>query len=417
MHKILLVEDSLILTKILTRKLNASEKFEVVHADSFSSAQEILEKGEHQFFLALLDLVLPDAKEGEIVDLVTACGVPAIIFSSIYSDDLREYMESKEGVIDYVVKTNHNVNFVTDLIDRIHKNRLFPILIVDDSRVSLAMTRRMLALYQFPVLQASDGAEAMRILAGNTNIRMVITDYRMPELDGLELLNWIRNDYGRSRNQLAVLGVSAHRSNALTARFIKSGGNDFLSKPFMREEFICRVMQNVDALSHLETIRELAQKDYLTGLYNRRYLFDAGGKLYNNARRKNFSLVVAVMDIDFFKSVNDKYGHYAGDLVLKSIARILKQSFRDTDVVARMGGEEFCILAANVKGEDIQTTFERFRKKVEALEVGFGDKVIKITLSIGVATKLDEDLEAMVHQADRLLYKAKESGRNRVVID
>ncbi|MGN7614685.1 response regulator, partial [Magnetococcales bacterium HHB-1] len=259
--KILLVEDSVVLAKLIRRRLNTASCFDIIHTSSYRETETILQQEEPEnFFLALLDLVLPDAKEGEIVDYICQKSIPAIVFTSMYSDDLRDYMESK-GVIDYVVKRSRNVEQIGYLVERLAKNRNISILVVDDSRTQRAALRKLLELYQFCVYEAENGMEAIKILSEDNDIRLVITDYIMPEMDGFALLEWIRYEQGKSRNELAAIGLSAHGSNILSARFIKGGGNDFLSKPYLKEELICRVFQNIETLELIDTINETAQKD------------------------------------------------------------------------------------------------------------------------------------------------------------
>ncbi|OSM02530.1 diguanylate cyclase [Magnetofaba australis] len=416
MLNILVVEDSQVQAELLKRRIFSTLKFQVTHTTSYAQTQELLEKGDVEFFLALSDLVLPDAKDGEVVDLVVEHEIPCIVFTSVYSDDVRERMETK-SIVDYVVKQGSNVDLVVDLVERVHRNRDVKILIVDDSRTSRAVTRKMLELYQFQVIEASNGLEATRMLMDHPDTRLVITDYMMPEMDGFELLSWIRNSMGKSRNELSVMGLSAYGTNALSARFIKSGGNDFLSKPFLREELMCRVVQDVELLEHVATIQEMARLDFLTGLSNRRHFFDVGEKLFSNAKRENITLGLAMMDIDHFKGVNDGFGHYAGDLVLKMMAKQMEESFRQTDVVARMGGEEFAILLSNASPDRIYETFERFRKRIEEATTQFGSHAIRVTVSIGITTTLHGSLEEMVNEADKRLYHAKETGRNQVVFE
>lgn len=269
----------------------------------------------------------------------------------------------------------------------------------------------------FPVLEAENGVAAIRLLSEHKDVKLVITDYLMPEMDGFELLAWLRNEQDHDPNTTAVIGISSHGSNTLSARFIKEGGNDFLAKPFLKEEFICRVLQNVQNLESHLLIRETAQTDFLTGLSNRRHFDELAAPLYNNAKRRNLALTLAMVDIDHFKKVNDSYGHYAGDLVLKAVGNLLQRTFRKSDVVARMGGEEFCILAANVNPAWMVETFDRFRREVEALEVPFANILIRVTISMGITTRLDDSLEGMVGRADTLLYRAKRNGRNRLELE
>ncbi|MBF0187888.1 MAG: diguanylate cyclase [Magnetococcales bacterium] len=417
MLDVLLIEDSPVQVKVLMRKFNETGRFNVIHAATYAETKAIIEQDNRDFFICLADLVLPDARDGEVVNLVTEAGLPTLVFSSIYSDDIRDRCDSK-GVIDYVVKQGaHNVDYIVELIERIEKNRHVKVLVVDDSAISRTMIRAMLELYRFQVLEADNGLAAIKVVSEYPDIALMIIDYMMPEMDGIALLQWLRTQHGKDRNELAVIGLSAYGSHALSAKFIKNGGNDFLSKPFLKEEFICRVIQNVEHLEHLNTIREMAQKDHLTGMFNRRHFFHLAEPLFNNARRENIHLSVGLMDLDHFKTINDTYGHHAGDLVLREVATVLKKNFRDTDVVARMGGEEFCVLATNVKPEALFETFDRLRQEIAAIRIPFSGADLTVTTSIGVTNTLRDSLKEMITDADRLLYAAKESGRDRVKIE
>ncbi|MCK5192445.1 MAG: diguanylate cyclase, partial [Desulfobulbaceae bacterium] len=223
-----------------------------------------------------------------------------------------------------------------------------------------------------------------------------------------------------SREEMVVIGMSSKGEQIISARFIKNGANDFFVKQLTTtEEFYSRIAQHVEHLEYVRLIKESAIKDFLTGLYNRRYFYDAGGGLYANAKRDNVSLVCAMLDIDFFKKVNDTYGHDAGDEVLKHIASSIQKRMRKTDIVARLGGEEFCILAVNMQDEAVDMIFDGLRQAIASspVTINNGEDTIHVTLSIGVTTVLDESLDEMVKKADTLLYEAKEGGRNRIVSD
>lgn len=156
--------------------------------------------------------------------------------------------------------------------------------------------------------------------------------------------------------------------------------------------------------------------DFLTGLNNRRQLLRLGLPLLALANRNNL-LAVAMIDIDFFKQVNDNYGHDVGDLVLKKVGKLMNERFRRMDIVARYGGEEFCILAPALNIAQAFELFDNFRASVANYEIAISDsEMIKITLSIGVTTDLCVSLDDMIAAADNLLYRAKHNGRNRVVV-
>lgn len=417
MVDVLVVEDSPVLATLINRKMRANLNFRPVIASSYHEAQEIIQSGSYQFFLALLDLILPDAPGGKIVDFIKEQGIPIIVFTSEISDDVREFIQAK-NVVDYVVKQSvQNLDYIVNLVDRMYKNQFVKVLVVDDSRISRRLMRDALEFYKYQVLEADDGQMALDTLNQHPDIKLVITDYHMPKIDGFELVSQIRAHLKRDKNELAIIGLSAYGHQLLSARFIKNGANDFLLKPFLKEEFICRVNQNVEYIEHIARINNLATRDYLTGLFNRRYFFDVGRTLFENARRQHLVLTVAMVDIDYFKNVNDQYGHDAGDHVLKTVADLLRTSFRSADIVARMGGEEFCVLAANIKPEALQTTFDRFRLAVANARITHESQTIHITVSIGVAVTFRESLEAMINKADQLLYQAKENGRNRVALE
>jgi len=163
------------------------------------------------------------------------------------------------------------------------------------------------------------------------------------------------------------------------------------------------------------TAQEAATIDYLTGLANRRFLIDIGNKLIANSKRTKMPIAVAMIDIDFFKKVNDNYGHDVGDQVLKEIGHFLTLRVRDSDCAARFGGEEFCIIATNVSSDNVFSFFNDIREGISQLSITDGEEEIKVTVSIGVTISLGNDIDEMIKVADENLYKAKNDGRNRVV--
>ncbi len=160
-----------------------------------------------------------------------------------------------------------------------------------------------------------------------------------------------------------------------------------------------------------------AASDFLTGLDNRRQLLHLSAPLVANANRNSIPMAVAMLDIDHFKNVNDTWGHDAGDMVLKVVAGLLKERFRATDIVARFGGEEFCVVAVNLDRESASELFERFRESLSIHPIDVEGERLSITISIGVTTTLTDNIDSMISASDVLLYQAKREGRNRVVVD
>ncbi len=173
----------------------------------------------------------------------------------------------------------------------------------------------------------------------------------------------------------------------------------------------------VDDVTELEEerrkVQEMANRDYLTGLYNRRYFSEVGESFFQNAKRGSLRLAVAMIDIDHFKRINDTYGHAAGDAVLKGLARILERNLRKADVLSRFGGEEFCVLLNCKDGEDAYAVLDKIRLLVEREEFDANGRRVSATISAGITNRLGESLEKMINQADEMLYKAKNAGRNR----
>jgi diguanylate cyclase (GGDEF) domain len=160
-------------------------------------------------------------------------------------------------------------------------------------------------------------------------------------------------------------------------------------------------------------IEEMANRDFLTGLANRRYFFEVGESLFQNAKRGNISISVAMFDIDHFKRVNETWGHAAGDFVIKEIAEILIANLRKADVISRFGGEEFCIILHCKDRDDSYTVVDKLRLLVEQHSFMFEGKKINVTISAGLTSVVADSLDAMVDKADEMLYKAKNGGRNR----
>jgi len=412
--KILIVEDSTFFALMVKQGVEERIGAEALIVNSMADAKRAVEESDRPFFLSLVDVILPDCSEGEVAELMADYNISCIVFSGIYSDDLRERLLSHKA-IDYVVKDSPNsLSYLLDLVDRLYRNQRMRVLIVDDSRIARQYTRDLLESYRFQVLEAVDGREGIAMVEADPEIRLVITDQHMPEMDGVEMVRQLRGSFDADR--LAIIGVSSSGSHALSAKFIKYGANDFLVKPFLREEFFCRVVQNVKMLELVDNLKEAATRDFLTGLNNRRFFYDAGGNMFSSMLRGQIELIAAMIDVDFFKKVNDTYGHDGGDVVLQRVAQILRAHCRKTDVVARFGGEEFAILAVNMDHLAIERFFEKLRADIEASIITVGEKSLHVTISIGVCAVPLDSLDAMLEQADQMLYRAKGSGRNRVEV-
>ncbi len=409
---ILIIEDQESLLNMLKQILVDKYAAEVHTATNYAQAKVHLSKHRHEYHVAICDLNLPDAPNGEIVDLLNRAKVKMIPLTGSFGEGLRASMIDK-GVVDYITKDSINAyEYVVDLVGRLHKNLNIKILLVDDSQSSLSIIQHMLALQNFAVITAANGQDALDLYHKNQDIKLVLTDYNMPEMDGFNLTLELRKI--QPKEQLSIIGLSASGKNDLGAQFIKNGANDFITKPVAYEELLCRVNQNISMLEYMEALRYAANRDFLTGLYNRRYFFGEGESLYNLAVEIKGSVIVAMIDIDYFKKINDTYGHEVGDEVLVFFSNKLTSYFNE-DLVARIGGEEFALLFTQLDKSQVFNRLDTFRQTIADSIIDTHDLSLSMTVSIGMHDLLDDNLDGMLKIADEKLYHAKEGGRNQVV--
>ena len=415
MPTVLAVEDSRLFMQLIQHTVKETLGFDVVGVGTLAQAKKVLHERTEPFFLALLDLNLPDVRDGEIVDLMLAEHLPSIVFSAEFDPELRERMLAK-NIVDYVSKDSPtSMDNVLSLIARIHSNQSVKVLVVEDSQSMRKQMKSILSLHCFQILEASDGLQALDILEKNPAIKMVITDNDMPNMSGLELTRELRKNW--TKKQLAIIGISASDKMMLSARFIKAGANDFVHKPFQIEEFICRVNLNIEWLEQIQALENSIITDFLTGLRNRRYLFERGETMMKEAQELDKKLFACMMDIDFFKRVNDSHGHDGGDAVLKFVAATMAHALAGKALLARLGGEEFCALMVSDDGVEVSDMFDRLRQDLENGVVVHAGQEIRVTCSFGLSARKCDNLDDLIKVADECLYTAKQSGRNRVIVD
>lgn len=244
----------------------------------------------------------------------------------------------------------------------------------------------------------------------------------MPDISGLELCESIRGDSNQSYVYLILLTSNANKEQVIEG--LAAGADDYLTKPFHAGELVARVgvgRRIIELHRQVESknrqLEELALTDPLTGLHNRRAIDLWVSSQLSAAARHDFSVWVAMADLDRFKEVNDTHGHDGGDIVLKSFAEILKENTRKANICGRLGGEEFLMLVTHVDKEQARIAIERVRKRFEAEEFRFGDQMVRVTASFGVAGfrgAQPPEFNMLLNRADAALYSAKRRGRNRV---
>lgn len=414
MKKILIVEDSATVTKILKHLIRQHGDIDAVYAGSRAEGEKLYEQHQETLLAAIVDLNLPDAPDGETVDFLLSKRLPVIVLTANYLEEKREALMNK-GIVDYIIKEGrYSYLHALRLVDRLEKNKSIKMLVAEDSKTTRLFITTLLKRHLYQVYEAENGVQALQYLNEHPDIQLLMTDYHMPEMDGFELVRAIRQNVDKS--DLIIIGLSAEGHGALSAKFIKNGANDFLQKPFYHEELYCRIMHNIEELELIQQNRELARRDDLTGLHNRRYFFERGQQLHQQALQNNTPLALALIDIDHFKTVNDDYGHAAGDQVLIFAAQELDDAL-SRFVLARIGGEEFGVLMPGLNNEQAYTYLDKVRAMFSQHSIQVADSEVHVTFSVGISNHLHQSLDEQLREVDQLLYRAKEAGRNLVMAD
>lgn len=312
------------------------------------------------------------------------------------------------------------------------------ILLVDDDRAVLMVMKMLLDSLGHTVAMARNGMEALAMVK-DFMPQIIMTDWIMPEMDGIAFCKALRRN--PDWRNIYVFILTAQESTDRLVEAFEAGANDYMTKPInpkvlgARLSAGQRVVQLQEELEHErhqlhkfsselaasnQRLQQLALTDELTGLHNRRFANEHLERQWALAQRNESPLSCMMMDIDYFKQVNDTYGHKTGDDVLKEVADTLKLSIRKQDVVCRLGGEEFLVICPGVHAAEVHRYAERLREKIAALIFSSPtDKKFSLTISIGAASKnpVQSNAEILLQLADKRLYDAKESGRNRTVSD
>ena len=303
------------------------------------------------------------------------------------------------------------------------------ILIAEDDAVSRTILRRAVEKLGHECLAAADGEEAWGLYKENPDIDTIISDWMMPGVDGLELCRRVRGDGREGYTFFIFLTALGDREHLLQG--LEAGADDYLSKPLDRDELGMRLtsalrvtelhrrlaFQNGELEKLNRMLFEQSRQDPLTSLGNRLRLREDLQVLQSRTERYGHSYAVALCDVDFFKAYNDRYGHLAGDDVLRRVAAAISSGLRGGDAAYRYGGEEFLIVLPEQDAEDADATTDRLRRAVEDLGIPHADGTPRgvVTISAGVAMSPEaEDADALLKAADTALYAAKEAGRNRV---
>jgi two-component system cell cycle response regulator len=300
-------------------------------------------------------------------------------------------------------------------------------LVADDDPTTTAVVANALRVWGLEVDVAHDGAAAWQRMNAIDPPAIAILDRSMPHIDGLDLCRRVRETWRLASMYILLLTAADRRVDLLTG--LEAGADDYMTKPVDLEELRVRVQvgrrvaslhkdlsRNIADLRRAhDRLKEMASTDALTHLYSRRWWFDMAGNEFARSRRYGSRLSVLIVDLDHFKSVNDRYGHETGDNVLKAFAELLRRECRQTDIVGRVGGEEFALALPETSIAQAETVASRLTDGCRALSLPAGEDSIHWSCSIGLTDTRDDDadLDAVLRRADAALYEAKRAGRDR----
>jgi two-component system, cell cycle response regulator len=451
--RVLIVDDLLPNLKLLEARLTA-EYFEVVTATSGMEALGVCV--EQHCDLVLLDVMMPGMDGFEVCRRLKAdpntSHIPVVMVTAL--DQPTDRVRGLEaGADDFLTKPLDEIALIARvrslsrlkvMLDELRARamtsaslgmpgplaaigaetkELGRILLVDDREGSIE--RVVAALSKLHQLDVERNPHEALFRGAEGKYDLFIVSLGLKDFDGLRLCSQIRS-LERTRN-LPLLMIADLEDRARVLRGLDLGVNDYLVRPVDRNEIIARVKTQLLRKRYADALRdnvqasiEAALVDPLTGLHNRRYLETHLAALLQQSVSRGRPVSMMILDIDHFKSVNDTYGHGAGDEVLKTFARRVRQAMRQVDLVCRLGGEEFVVVMPDTSTEVSGIVAERLRKTIQQdlFPIGGGERSISVTASIGLASSSnDPDPDALFARADRALYRSKHEGRNRVCAD
>jgi len=423
--KILVVDGSRVSRSLFRVALASHAAAHKLQVTTVGSAVEALDRlAADKYDLVTSALQLPDMYGIDLCRTVRLQpGHRLTPFVVVTAEPYERHMKEgfRAGVSDYYDKTRgmqEFLGFVRGLVDR-YAALSGKVLYVEDNNIEAALVAQMMENQGLTVVRATGGDEALNVI--DPSFDAVVTDFFLQgELSGGDFVHAVRCGKRLSIEELPVLVITGSGNAAIQAEIFQAGGNDFVVKPVVEEVFLSRLRSLLLTKTRFTTLRRqaeemrrMASQDILTGVYNRRYLVDRANQFL--ADPNNHPAWVAVLDLDHFKTINDRFGHMTGDHVLQAVGALFRRFFREGDVIARSGGEEFVVLLKNRTRDECLDHLEELRQRIEALRPGG----LTITASIGVVGAQDRPgigFEELIDEADRVMYRAKDLGRNSVVM-
>lgn len=404
----LIIEDQKSIASLLKSELEKLTSQPIYLADSMAKAKHIIDSGK-QITVCLSDLHLADSANGEIIRYLKGQHITTVVLTGSFKEETRKEM-FRLKVADYVIKdTLASIRYAVDITHQLYKNAQRDVWVLSSTGHNSSMILGMLRNHRFNVSFYEHSSELLAELE-NTTPSLIVLDSVQTQVtnNSFELTKSVRDRF--SQNHLPIIVCEDTNNITEAIKLMKYGVNDFYNINFTPEEFYARVKQNIEQVESYQAIERLSQTDALTGLYNRGYFFDAGNGLLEKIQKEEGYFFTLMADIDHFKAVNDTHGHQKGDEAIVFTAHSLQTIFADY-LVARFGGEEFCVFGAIEDTSEVEALCEKLRHTIETeSETQTG---VKFTISQGM-TFSGNDLDDAVSKADKALYQSKETGRNKV---
>jgi two-component system chemotaxis response regulator CheY len=291
------------------------------------------------------------------------------------------------------------------------------ILIADDDLVTSRLLEKIIKKMGYESVVTHSAQEALDILLSEDSPKIALVDWMMPEIDGLEICRKVRED--TSAYYKYIILVTSKDLQEDIIKGMNAGADDYITKPFSYEELTVRINAGRRIIELQDQLTYIATYDVLTGVLNRRAFLKRLNQEISRCKRIGSPLGLVLADLDQFKSLNDTYGHVAGDKVLAETAHLMRSCLREYDEIGRYGGEEFFVILPGANLDQAENVANRMRKSIENFFVNYEDKVLQVTISFGVYA-IEEfretcDIYEYFKIADKALYEAKRKGRNCVV--
>ncbi|MCA1933189.1 MAG: diguanylate cyclase [Calditerrivibrio sp.] len=294
------------------------------------------------------------------------------------------------------------------------------VIIVEDDKESRELICKYISDIFYKIYKTKSAEDAMPIIESDNNLQLILLDWNLPGITGVEFSKIIRESV--KDRYIYIFMITGEKSNDSIIMAYENGVDNYITKPFSFQELKAKLisakrviaMENNLRKRYLE-VKEKSIYDQLTGLFNRSEIFEKLNIELIKHRRLNIPLSIVLFDIDFFKKINDSYGHQCGDYVLKTVAEIMKNNVRLYDYIGRYGGEEFLLICPKTDRKETFNIAQRINNAVSNMDIKYNDLILNVTLSGGVSDTIEtKKLEDLIELADKRLYISKMSGKNKI---